>query len=313
MTAVRIIYMGTPDFAVPCLERLVKEKFDVVCVVTQPDKPKGRKMELTPSEVKIKAIEYGLPVYQPNSLKTQEAYEYLKNLEPDYIIVAAYGKILPKNILDLPKYACINVHGSLLPKYRGAAPIQRSVLAGDKVTGVTTMLMAEGLDTGDMLLKAEYPIGVNETSGEVFDALASMSPDLLMETIDKFTKGEIVPEKQNDEEATYAAMLSKDEAIIDWGLPAEKVHNLIRGMAPWPVAYTSYQGKKMKIFASYLTDEKTTLEPGRIKDDKNEIKAACGDGTLLEISVLQLEGGKRLEAKQFLAGHPAENSRFGES
>ena len=209
----KVIYMGTPDFAVPCLERLVKEEnYDVVCVVTQPDKPRGRKQEMTPSEVKVCAMEHGIEVYQPQTLRTQEAYEYLSRFEPDYIIVAAYGKILPKNILDLPKYACINVHGSLLPKYRGAAPIQRSVLAGDEVTGITTMLMGEGLDTGDMLLKSEYKIDINATSGEVFDALALSAPDLLMETIEKFTKGEIIPEKQNEEEATHAAMLSKEEA-----------------------------------------------------------------------------------------------------
>lgn len=299
----KVIYMGTPDFAVPCLERLVKEGFEVCCVVTQPDKPQGRKQVLTPSDVKVKALELGLEVYQPDTLKTDEAYEYLKKFEPDYIIVAAYGKILPKKILDLPKYACINVHGSLLPKYRGAAPIQRSVLAGDKVTGVTTMLMGEGLDTGDMLLKKEYEIGINETSGEVFDTLAAMSPDLLTETIEKFTKGEIIPEKQNEEDATHAAMLTKEEAVIDWSKSALEIHNLIRGMAPWPVAYTYLDNKKMKIFSSFITDEKTDLQSGRIKEDKNNILVACGDGMLLGVSSVQLEGSKRMDAKQFLVGH----------
>lgn len=308
----KIIYMGTPDFAVPCLERLVKEQYEVVCVVTQPDKPRGRKQELTPSEVKSKALELGLSVYQPTSLKTDEAYDFLAAYEPDYIIVAAYGKILPKRILDLPRFACINVHGSLLPKYRGAAPIQRSVLAGDKVTGITTMLMGEGLDTGDMLLKKEFAIDQNATAGEVFDALASLAPDLLIETIEKFTKGEIVPEKQNEADATYASMLSKDEAVIDWSLPAEKIHDLIRGMSPWPIAFTTYHGKKLKIFSSYLTNEKTTLAPGKLKESKNEIKVACGDGVLLGISSLQLEGAKRLEAKQFLAGQRnLSEERFG--
>ncbi len=304
----RIIYMGTPDFAVPCLERLVKDGFDVACVVTQPDKPRGRKQEMTPSEVKVCAMAHSIEVYQPQSLKTDEAYEYLKKFEPDYIIVAAYGKILPKRILDLPKYACINVHGSLLPKYRGAAPIQRSVLAGDKVTGITTMLMGEGLDTGDMLLKSEYPIDINATSGEVFDALAQSAPDLLIETIEKFTKGEIIPEKQNESEATYAAMLSKDEAVIDWNKNNDEIHNLVRGMAPWPVAYTVYNGKKLKIFTTRLTDEKTALPAGKLKEDKNRILVACGDGMLIEVLSLQLEGGKRLEAKQFLAGHPVTES-----
>ncbi len=307
----RIIYMGTPDFAVPCLERLVKDGFDVACVVTQPDKPRGRKQEMTPSEVKVCAMAHSIEVYQPQSLKTDEAYEYLKKFEPDYIIVAAYGKILPKRILDLPKYACINVHGSLLPKYRGAAPIQRSVLAGDKVTGITTMLMGEGLDTGDMLLKSEYVIDINATSGEVFDALAESAPDLLIETIEKFTKGEIIPEKQNESEATHAAMLSKDEAVIDWNKSALEIHNLVRGMAPWPVAYTVYNGKKMKIFTTRLTDEKTTLSAGKLKEDKNRILVSCGDGKLIEVLSLQLEGGKRLEAKQFLAGHSIEGETLG--
>ena len=307
----RIIYMGTPDFAVPCLERLVKDGFDVACVVTQPDKPRGRKQEMTPSEVKVCAMAHGIEVYQPQSLKTDEAYEYLKKFEPDYIIVAAYGKILPKRILDLPKYACINVHGSLLPRYRGAAPIQRSVLAGDKVTGITTMLMGEGLDTGDMLLKSEYVIDINATSGEVFDALAESAPDLLIETIEKFTKGEIIPEKQNEAEATHAAMLSKDEAVIDWNKSSGEIHNLVRGMAPWPVAYTVYNGKKMKIFTTRLTDENSTLSAGKLKEDKNRILVTCGDGKFVEVISLQLEGGKRLEAKQFLAGHNVEGETLG--
>ncbi len=305
----RIIYMGTPDFAVPCLERLVKENFDVVCVVTQPDKPKGRKQELTPSDVKVKATELGIEVYQPTSLKTQEAYDYLSKFEPDYIIVAAYGKILPKNILDLPKYACINVHGSLLPKYRGAAPIQRSVLAGDKVTGITTMLMGEGLDTGDILLKSEYKIDINATAGEVFDALAQSAPDLLMETIEKFTKGEIIPEKQDEAGATYAAMLSKDEAVIDWSRSALEIHNLIRGMSPWPVAYTCLEGKKLKVYSSRLTDENTSLEAGNVKEDKASILVACGDGKILALTSVQLEGSKRMDAKSFLLGHKIEKIR----
>lgn len=304
MKPLKIIYMGTPDFAVPCLERLAEENYEICCVVTQPDKPQGRKQILTPSQVKTAALNHGLNVYQPSTLKTQEAYEYLKAFEPDFIIVAAYGKILPKNILNLPKYACINVHGSLLPEYRGAAPIQRSVLNGDKVTGITTMLMGEGLDTGDMLLKLEYEIGENETSGEVFDKLAQMAPSLLTETIEKFVKGELIPEKQNEEKATYAAMITKEEALIDWKKSSREIHNLIRGMSPWPVAYTVYGGKKLKIFVSSLTDEKTDMEPGKLKKDKNEILAACGDGRLLKIESLQLEGAKRLAARDFLAGHP---------
>lgn len=300
----KIVYMGTPDFAVPCLDRLVKDGYDVCCVVTQPDKPQGRKQILTPSDVKVCAMKHGIEVYQPQTLRSEEAYEYLKCFGADYFIVAAYGKILPKNILDLPRYACINVHGSLLPKYRGAAPIQRSVLAGDKVTGITTMLMGEGLDTGDMLLKSEYEIDINATSGEVFDALAQSAPDLLIETIEKYTKGEITPVKQDESKATYARMLSKDEAVIDWSKSALDVHNLVRGMAPWPVAYSFYGDKKIKIFTTRMTDEKSSLEAGKLKEDKNKVFVTCGDGKFIEVLSLQLEGGKRLEAKQFLAGHP---------
>ncbi len=303
MIKMKIVYMGTPDFAVPCLKRLVKEGYDVCCVVTQPDKLVGRKQILTPSEVKAAALELGLNVYQPDSMRTQEVYDYLKQFDAEYFVVAAYGKILPQSILDLPKYACVNVHGSLLPQYRGSAPIQRSVLAGDEVTGITTMLMNAGVDTGDMLLKSEYKIGINATSGEVFDALAQAAPDLLIETLVKFTKGEIVPQKQNDADATYAKMLSKDEAVVDWSKTAAEVHNLVRGMAPWPVAYSFYEGKKIKIFTTRLSDEKTSLPAGKIKQDKNKILVSCGDGLLLEILSLQLEGAKRLEAKQFLAGH----------
>lgn len=299
----KIIFMGTPDFAVPCLDRLVKDGYDVVCVVTQTDKPVGRKQTLTPSSVKTAALKHGLSVYQPKSLKTEEAYEYLKKYEPDFIIVAAYGKILPKNILELPKYACINVHGSLLPKYRGAAPIQRSVLAGDRVTGVTTMLMNEGLDTGDILLKREYAVDENASSGAVFASLAALAPDLLIETIEKYVKNEITPITQDEAQATYAPMLSKAEAEIDWNLPSERVHNLIRGMSPWPVAYTCLGGKKLKIYSSALTQTETSLAPGTLTADKKSLFAACGDGKLLKIISLQPEGGKRLDAESFIAGH----------
>ena len=300
----RVLFMGTPDFALFTLRALVEAGQEVVGVVTQPDKPQGRKQILTPSDVKVCAMKHGIEVYQPQTLRSEEAYEYLKSFDADYFIVAAYGKILPKNILDLPKYACINVHGSLLPAYRGAAPIQRSVLAGDKVTGITTMLMGEGLDTGDMLLKSEYAIDINATSGEVFDALAESAPDLLIETIEKFTKGEIIPEKQDESKATYAHMLSKEEAVIDWNKSSEEIHNLVRGMAPWPVAYSFYGDKKIKIFTTRLTDEKSSLETGKLKEDKNSIFVSCGDGKFIEVLSLQLEGGKRLDAKQFLAGHP---------
>ncbi len=299
----KIIYMGTPDFAVPCLERLIKDGYDVCLVVTQPDKAQGRKMILTPPPVKVTAVNFGVEVYQPSTLKSEEAYEKLKSYSPDFIVVAAYGKILPKRILDIPKYACINVHGSLLPKYRGAAPIQRAVIDGMKTTGVTTMLMGEGLDTGDMLLKYKTEIGENETAGELFDRLANESPDLLIKTLDYFASSGITPEKQDDSEATYASMLSKDEAVIDWNQPSGVIHNKIRGMSPWPVAFTYYNGKKLKIFQSEKTDKFTSLIPGTVTTDKSSVFVSCSDGKLLKILSLQAEGAKRLDAGQFLAGH----------
>ena len=299
----KIIYMGTPDFAVPCLERLIKDGYDVCLAVTQPDKAQGRKMILTPSPVKVTAEKNGVEVFQPVTLKSDEAYDKLKSYNPDFIVVAAYGKILPKRILDIPKYACINVHGSLLPKYRGAAPIQRAVIDGMKTSGVTTMLMGEGLDTGDMLLKYETEIGENETAGELFDRLAEASPDLLVKTLEDFALSKITPEKQDESKATYASMLSKDESLIDWNEPSDIIHNKIRGMSPWPVAFTHYDGKKLKIYQSEKTDKSTSALPGTVSADKNSIYVSCSDGKLLKILSLQAEGAKRLDAKQFSAGH----------
>ena len=299
----KIIYMGTPDFAVPCLERLIKDGYDVCLAVTQPDKARGRKMILTPPPVKVTAEKNGVEVFQPVTLKSDEAYDKLKSYNPDFIVVAAYGKILPKRILDIPKYACINVHGSLLPKYRGAAPIQRAVIDGMKTSGVTTMLMGEGLDTGDMLLKYETEIGENEKAGELFDRLAEASPDLLVKTLEDFALSKITPEKQDESKATYASMLSKDEALIDWNEPSDIIHNKIRGMSPWPVAFTHYDGKKLKIYQSEKTDKSTSALPGTVSADKNSIYVSCSDGKLLKILSLQAEGAKRLDAKQFSAGH----------
>lgn len=299
----KIIYMGTPDFAVPCLERLIKDGYDVCLAVTQPDKAQGRKMILTPPPVKVTAEKNGVEVFQPVTLKSDEAYDKLKSYNPDFIVVAAYGKILPKRILDIPKYACINVHGSLLPKYRGAAPIQRAVIDGMKTSGVTTMLMGEGLDTGDMLLKYETEIGENETAGELFDRLAEASPDLLIKTLEDFALSKITPEKQDESKATYASMLSKDEALIDWNESSDIIHNKIRGMSPWPVAFTHYDGKKLKIYQSEKTDKSTSTLPGTVSADKNSIYVSCSDGKLLKILSLQAEGAKRLDAKQFSAGH----------
>ena len=298
----KCIYMGTPDFAVPCLERLIEIGANIPCVVTQPDKPVGRKQTLTPPPVKSLALSHGLQVYQPDTLKTDEAYEYLKAFEPDFIVVAAYGKILPKRILEIPKIACVNIHGSLLPRYRGAAPIQRAVIDGEKQTGLTTMLMSEGLDCGDILLTETVNIGENETAGELFDRLAALGPDLLIKTLDGLMKNEITPIKQDDAAATYAAMLSKQEALIDWNRSREEIFNLIRGMNPWPIAFTEVGGRKIKIFSSEKTNDISSEPVGTVFAKDGKIFAVCADG-VLRITSLQAEGSKRMSDREYLNGH----------
>ena len=246
-----IVFMGTPDFAVPALKMLI-ENYGVKAVFTQPDRPKGRGKKLAFSDVKEVAVEHNIPVYQPVKLKEEpEMIEELKKMKPDFIIVVAFGQILTKEVLDIPKYGCINLHGSLLPMYRGAAPIQWAVINGEKVSGNTTMLMDVGLDTGDMLMKDEVEIPDDMTAGELYDILKERGAGLLKDTIEKMVKGEIVPEKQSDE-TFYAKMLDKNMALIDWNESAEKIHNLIRGLNPWPIAYTNYNDEKMKIILEYI-------------------------------------------------------------
>lgn len=299
-----VVFMGTPDFAVTALEALIaSDEYDVKLVVSQTDKPQGRKQILTAPPVKQVALRNNIEVYQPKSLKTDEAFEKISSLSPDFIVVSAYGKILPKNILDIPKYGCVNLHGSLLPKYRGAAPIQWSVINGDKITGVTTMLMDEGLDTGDILLSATKEIAENETAGEVFDALARMCPELLMKTLKALREESIVPVKQNDGDATYVSVLSKDMAKINWNENAQTIHNLVRGLNPWPVARTVYKGKILKIYSSHVCDKQIGGEVGSVLTDKDGIYVVCADSTLLSLDEVQAEGAKRMTASEFLRGH----------
>lgn len=299
-----VVFMGTPDFAVNALEALIaSDEYDVKLVVSQTDKPQGRKQILTAPPVKQVALQNNIEVYQPKSLKTDEAFEKISSLSPDFIVVSAYGKILPKNILDIPKYGCVNLHGSLLPKYRGAAPIQWSVINGDKITGVTTMLMDEGLDTGDILLSATKEIAENETAGEVFDALARMCPELLMKTLKALREASIVPVKQNDSEATYVSVLSKDMAKINWNENAQTIHNLIRGLNPWPVARTVFKGKILKIYSSHVCDKHVCGEVGSVFTDKDGIYVVCADSTLLSLDEVQAEGAKRMTSSEFLRGH----------
>ena len=296
-----IIFMGTPDFAVPSLKALIDSEYDVVGVVCQPDRPKGRGKKMSTPSVKVLAEQHSIPVLQPEKIRTEEFFEKLKSFKPDLICVTAYGRIIPKNILELPKYGCLNVHASLLPKYRGAAPINWAIINGEKTTGITTMLMDEGMDTGDILLKKEIPIEEDDTSIELSDKLSSIGAALLIETIEKGEKDEIRPIKQNDLEATSAPIIKKDVGKIDWSISAEDIRNLIRGTQPWPGAFTSYNGKNLKIFKASVNSQNG--EPGQILEAEGG-KLVIGTGNnSLEIQELQIEGGKRLNISDFLRGN----------
>lgn len=299
----RIVFMGTPDFAVPSLQALIDAGHDVCAVYTQPDKPQGRKQILTAPPVKTLALEHDIPVFQPNTLKNEDEQARLRELAPEVIIVVAYGKLLPKAVLDIPPHGCINVHGSLLPRWRGAAPIQWAVIAGDEMAGVTTMQMAEGLDTGDMLLTYETKVGEKETAGELFDRLAQSGAELLTETLVKLD--EITPRPQDDAQSCYAHMLDKQMAVIDWSRSAHEIDCLIRGLNPWPIALTTLSGERLKVFAA----EKAAGngEPGTVleADPKKGLTVACGEGAL-KLTEIQLVGGKRMKATDFLRGHVIE-------
>ena len=310
-----IIFMGTPDFAVPVLELLYKtKKHNIQAVFTQPDKPKGRGYKLTPPPVKVLALEHNTPVFQPNSLKNggEEYVEKIKEFNPDCIVVAAYGKILPKSVLDIPKYGCVNVHGSLLPKYRGAGPIQWAVLNDEAETGITTMLMGEGLDTGDMLLKKATPIGENETAAELFDRLADMGAELLVETLDALEQGNVIPEKQQEEFATYAPMLSKDMCNLDFSDPVRKVHKQICGLSDWPCAVTKLNGKRLKIYKSEIVSNKASGNANGEIVNAKDFSVACSDG-VIRFTEIQAEGSKRMKTADYLRGKPvSEGTILGE-
>lgn len=301
----RIVFMGTPDFAVDCLETLVNSEHEVVAVFSQPDKPQGRKQIMTPPEVKVCAEKYGIPVYQPATLKDGASTALLKELNPDLIVVVAYGKLIPQEILDIPQYGCVNVHGSILPKLRGAAPIQWAVLNGEKVTGVTTMQLDAGLDTGDILLVKETEIGENETSGELFDRLKVLGAEVLMETIDAMLKGELNPLKQDDSKSTYASMLNKTISPIDWSKTAFEVHNHIRGLEPWPVATTVINGKSVKVFGSRM-GKACGKAAGEVIDAEKQLEVCCGDGNSVIITQLQAQGKNKLSSADFLRGFKIE-------
>lgn len=296
----KIVFMGTPDFAVPCLQKLVDLGQDVVGVFTQPDKPKGRGYQMVFPPVKTLALALNLPVFQPEKLRDGEALRSLQALAPDLVVVVAYGKILPKELLDTPKLGCVNVHGSLLPKYRGAGPIQWSVIEGETVTGVTAMFMAQGMDTGDMILKLQTPVMQDETAGELYDRLCVLGADCLADTIRLFEGGQPVPrEVQNDADATYAPMLNKEIARLDFTKPAATLHNLVRGTNPWPVAHTLLRGKLLKVYKTRVVHGFTGAV-GEILDDRRMI-IGCGEGAL-ELLEVQAEGAKRIAATDFMNG-----------
>ena len=301
----KIVFMGTPEFAVPSLKKII-ETYGVERVFTQPDKPKGRGKKMAYSPVKEVALENNIKVFQPVKLKEDtEALEYLKELKPDFIIVVAFGQILTKEVLDIPKYGCINLHASLLPMYRGAAPLNWAVIKGEKKSGNTTMLMDVGLDTGDMLLKDEVEITDNMTAGELHDVLMDRGAELLINTIDGLYNGSIIPEKQS-EETFYAKMLNKELGRINWNNSAKDIHNLIRGLNPWPIAHTTYDDKSMKIYESEVLCENSNKEPGTIINvSKEGMKVSTGLGVLL-IKKIQFPNGKPLTIEQYINGNELE-------
>ncbi len=297
----RLAFLGTPAFAVPTLEAIVLAGYDVAAVVTQPDRPRGRGGESASSPVKEAALRHGLPVYQPERVRRPEAVEYLRALRTDAMVVVGYGQIIPQAIIDLAPLGIINVHASLLPEYRGAGPIQWAIVNGETVTGVTTMRIDAGLDTGDMLLKAETPIGPDETAPELGARLASMGAALLVETLQKLAAGEIVPQPQDGARATYAPMLKKEDGRIDWSLPAAAIHNRVRGLQPWPGAYTTFRGQSLHVWKSRAgAAQAVTAAPGTFISVKPPA-VACGAGTV-ELIEVQLEGRKRIPASDFING-----------
>ncbi|MCF6094885.1 methionyl-tRNA formyltransferase [Microaerobacter geothermalis] len=293
--------MGTPDFAVPCLERLVKD-FEVVAVVTQPDRPKGRKRELTPSPVKVTAIKHKIPVFQPEKLRDSTELEQVIQLNPDLIVTAAYGQILPKKLLDTPPYGCINVHASLLPKYRGGAPIHRAIINGEKETGVTIMYMAEKLDAGDMLSRVVVPIEETDTVGSLHNKLSEVGARLLMDTIPKLIKGEVIPVPQDHSLATFAPNIKREDEWIDWDVPVQAIFNQVRGLNPWPVAYTTLQGEIIKIWWGEAIQSSLRGEPGEIIMISEEgMDVATKDG---QFRVLQLQpaGKRKMSIEEYVRG-----------
>ena len=303
----RVVFMGTPDFAACSLQGLLDAGFDVAGVFCQPDKPRDRGHKLVPCAVKQTAMAAGIPVYQPEKLRDGQALAILRQLDPEVIAVVAYGRILPQDILGLPKYGCVNVHGSLLPKYRGSAPIQRAVLAGEEITGVSTMFLSAGMDEGDVIFSESTPIGARETSGELFDRLAPMGAAMLVKTLRAIEAGTAPRTPQDPTQATYAPPLSREESPVDWSRPAGAVLKHIYGMQPWPCATAQLGGTVFKLFAAEPAGSAGGKAPGTVLSaGKAGLRVACGDGESVLITELQAAGGKRMAAGAYLLGHPME-------
>ena len=301
----KILFMGTPEFAVPSLNALLGAGHTVCGVFTQPDKPKNRGMKLLPSPVKVCALSHEIPVFQPAKMRDGEALGYLRELDPELIVVAAYGKILPSEILDYPVKGCINVHSSLLPKYRGAAPINWAILNGEAVTGVTIMHMAPALDAGDIISQASTPIGADETAPMLTARLAELGAELLVSAVEAIGAGTAARTPQDEADSTYAPMLSRELSPMDWSKPARTLHDQVRGLLPWPAAVAEFGGIRCKVFSTDIPLQTTDAAPGIILEaGKRGIDIACGGGTVLHIDELQADGGKRMKAADYLRGHP---------
>lgn len=299
----KIVFMGTPDFSVPVLRKIIEDGYDVIAVVTQPDRPVGRKKILTPPPVKVEALKHGIPVYQPEKIRQREELDEILALNPDLIVTAAFGQILPKELLDAPKHGCINVHASLLPELRGGAPIHYAIIQGKKKTGITIMYMVEKLDAGDILTVAEVPITENDNVGTLHDKLSAAGSALLSETIPKLLNGDIKPVPQKDEEATFAYNIKREQEKIDWSKSGEEIYDHIRGMNPWPVAYTTLEGSVLKLWKSEKTTGNPNAEPGEVIGiEENGIIVNTGNGTALKLLELQPSGKKQMSAVDFLRG-----------